>query len=101
MFGDISAWMYAYLGGIRPLESHPGFAEFTVAPQLVDSLAWVRTEHDSPYGTIVIAWIRQGESVKFEVTVPSNTRAHWTSPSLGGRPGERRILEAGHHVFTL
>jgi len=100
MFGDISAWLYRYLGGIRPLEAYPGFEQFTLAPQLVDSLQWVHAEHDSPYGKITSEWTRNGATVEFRVTVPANTVAHWTPPGSRG-PGVGQTLEPGDHRFTL
>jgi alpha-L-rhamnosidase len=73
MFGDISAWFYKYLAGIRPDPKQPGFKHTIIRPYLAPELEWVRAEHESPYGTIHSAWQRQNGQYRLEVHLPANT----------------------------
>ncbi len=75
MFGDISAWMFEYLGGIRPREETPGFEAFTLAPAFIDSLTQVTAQHCSPYGLIRSTWQHSSTSVEWEIMVPANSKA--------------------------
>lgn len=77
MFGDISAWFYKYLAGIRPDPEYPGFKRVIIRPYLPDGLDWVRAEHESPYGMIRSAWQREARGdachYRLEVSLPPNT----------------------------
>jgi len=86
MFGDVSAWFYQYLGGIRLAESVSAvaaaadpaavaFKSFVIRPDPVEGVGWVKAEHDSPYGVIRSSWKKEGASFKLEVDVPVNTTA--------------------------
>jgi alpha-L-rhamnosidase len=86
MFGDVSAWFYQYLGGIRLADSVSpvaakiapetvAFKEFIICPDPVEGLDWVKAEHDSPYGLIRSSWKRAGGVFTLEIDVPVNTRA--------------------------
>jgi alpha-L-rhamnosidase len=92
MFGDISAWMFAYLAGIRPHPDHAGFKRFLIHPHLPAHLDSVRAEYHSPYGVIRSAW-RRGECgrISLEVTVPVNTTTEiWLPTTNAGS-----IMESG------
>ncbi len=86
MFGDFSAWLYQYLGGIRLSDSVSTIAEkvdpnaiafktFIIRPDPVEKLGWVKAEHDSPYGMIRSRWKKEGGKFKLEVEAPVNTSA--------------------------
>jgi alpha-L-rhamnosidase len=86
MFGDVSAWFYQYLGGIRLADGVSAvaskvapeavaFKEFVICPDPVEGLGWVKAEHDSPYGMIRSKWSKERNVFRLEVEVPVNTRA--------------------------
>jgi alpha-L-rhamnosidase len=86
MFGDVSAWWYQYLGGIRLADTvcaiasknSPeaiAFKQIVIAPVPVEGLEWVKAEHDSPYGVIRSQWKKAGGKFKLEIDVPVNTTA--------------------------
>jgi alpha-L-rhamnosidase len=75
MFGDISAWMYKVLAGIRPDPDHPGFRRFTVQPYFAPDINRVDAHHDSPYGRIGVSWQRGHDEINLAVDVPFGTRA--------------------------
>jgi alpha-L-rhamnosidase len=95
MFGDVSAWWYQYLGGIRLADTvsavatsnNPeeiAFKGFVIAPEPVKGLDWVTAEHDSPYGMIRSAWRKEKDHFRLEITVPVNTRATVCLPCAPG-----------------
>ena len=86
MFGDVSAWWYQYLGGIRladgvstiAAKADPNavaFKSFVICPDPVEGLGWVKAEHNSPYGVIRSNWRKKGALFTLEVEIPVNTGA--------------------------
>jgi alpha-L-rhamnosidase len=89
MFGDISAWFFRYLAGIRPDPESPGFKLVIVRPYLADGLDWVKAEHESPYGTVASHWQREGKHFRLEVRLPANTTGLVYLPEM--LPGTGRV----------
>ena len=77
MFGDVSAWLMQYPGGIRLVE--PGFRKFLLAPDIA-GIDWVKAAHESPYGTIRSEWRKEGGRFTWLVEVPPNTTARVILP---------------------
>lgn len=96
MFGDISAWIYKYLGGISPDPEQPGFKHFIIKPHLVSDLKWVNAEHCSPYGRISSKWNVENENFNLEVEIPSESTATVITPDCNSR-----ILEAGKYKIVV
>ena len=88
MFGEVGAWLYKALGGIRPDASAPGFKKIRLEPHFVEGLNGFEATHESPHGQIRSAWVREGAAVRYTVTVPPNTTATL-------RVGNRRATENG------
>jgi alpha-L-rhamnosidase len=93
MFGDISAWFYRHLGGIKPKIESPGFKDFILEPRTDKRLDFVNSEHKSPYGLIVSNWKREGDLVEYHFTIPVNTTAHII---LEGEPINSKSLIKGN-----
>lgn len=75
MFGEIGAWIYKALGGIKPDPEHPGFQNVILQPNFVKDLNSFSATHEGPYGKIVSSWKRQGTTVQLNVEVPPNSTA--------------------------
>jgi alpha-L-rhamnosidase len=75
MFGEINAWYYKALGGIKPDPEYPGFKNVLLQPNFVEALDHFSAEHDGPYGNIYSSWKRENESVIYQVTIPANSSA--------------------------
>ena len=86
MYGDISAWMYQYLGGAEPGFETPGFKHFTLKPNFVPQLSHVKMSHDTPYGELRVEWRRDGKSVVCEIQIPDGCSADLVLP---GKPAEK------------
>lgn len=94
MFGDVSAWFYKALGGIRPDPQAPGFRHFDLRPEFLGDLTWAKAEYDSIRGRIVSHWERGEGGVRYRITVPANTTATVHLPvdaQAGIREGGREV----------
>jgi alpha-L-rhamnosidase len=94
MFGDVSAWFYKALAGIRPDPAAPGFKRFTLRPELVADLTWAKADYDSVRGRIDTRWERRENRFRLELTVPANTTATVHLPARADAP----ILEEGRPI---
>lgn len=85
MFGQIGAWLFKGIGGIRVDEQHPGFKNVLLEPHFMDSLTYFTAEHTSPYGKIISAWQRKGNVIYYDVTIPANSTATINFPIRKGQ----------------
>ena len=96
--GDVLAWCYQYLGGIRLSENvspiatvinpnEVAFRSFLIAPEPVKGLDWVKAEYDSPCGMIRSTWVKDGGLFCLEIEVPVNTIATVCLPVEPGTHG--------------
>jgi alpha-L-rhamnosidase len=95
MFGEIGAWLYKGLGGIHPDPAQPGFKNILLKPHFVKGLNHFEASHESPYGTIVSSWKRNGKKISYKVIVPPGSTATLKLPN-----GTKQ-LEAGTYQFEL
>ncbi|MFA6127865.1 MAG: family 78 glycoside hydrolase catalytic domain [Bacteroidales bacterium] len=75
MFGEIGAWFYKALGGIKPDPDQPGFKNVLLEPHFVKGLTHFEARHTGPYGEIVSSWKREGNKVLYTVVIPPNSTA--------------------------
>lgn len=91
MFGEISAWYYKALGGIKPDPNNPGYKNILLRPNFVSELNHFEASFKGPYGTIVSSWKKSGKKVKYIVTVPPSSTATLVLPQLKGK----KVYESG------
>ncbi|MFT4205329.1 MAG: family 78 glycoside hydrolase catalytic domain [Chitinophagaceae bacterium] len=111
MFGEISAWLYKGLGGIKPDENAPGFKNVVLSPNFVEGLDFFTAEHDGPYGKIISSWKQSHNEIEYDITVPPNSTATVTFPTLKNKSiyldnqqmkdTEPIKVSSGRHVFTI
>lgn len=94
MMGQIDEWFYHSLAGIVPSSS--GFKEFTIQPQVVGDLTWVKANHETLYGNIVVDWKRENGVFYLTVDVPVNTKATLVLPDANNT---KKIVGSGKHSF--
>ena len=82
MFGEISAWYYKALGGIKPDPKNPGFKNVILEPHFVDGLEYFEARHKGPYGEILSSWKRTNNKVLYKISIPPNSTA---TLSLNGK----------------
>ncbi len=114
MFGDVGAWFYKTLAGVRPDPAAPGFRHFVLKPEPVGDLREVRAWHRCPYGRIVSEWRRSGDRFAWRVVIPPGTTATVYVPAdsaadvtEGGRPARAAVgltvlgQRSGRAVFRV
>lgn len=76
-FGAIKAWMYNYSLGIQRDPDCPGFSHFMLKPMPDPSgeMTWTRGHYDSMYGRIRSEWKIEGKGVRYQFSIPANTKA--------------------------
>ena len=95
MFGSISAWFFAWLGGIQPADDAIGFDKIELRPQLVAGLNHVKASYQSLRGPIKVEWERQAGKVALAIEIPVGCTATLHLPS-----GMTKTLESGKHTVT-
>jgi alpha-L-rhamnosidase len=75
MFGEVGAWFYKGLGGIRPDRENPGFKNILLEPHFVPGLNTFTAEHQSRHGKLVCSWKRTNRGIQYTVNIPPNTTA--------------------------
>jgi len=75
LVGDLGIWLYENLAGIKPDPDQPGFKHIIMRPEPVGDLQFVKASHRSPYGLIASDWQKQGDRLRWKITVPVNTTA--------------------------
>ncbi len=79
MLGHLEEWLYTGLGGIR--SAAPGFRRVIIHPEPVDALDHAEVDVKTVRGPIRSAWMRTGEGLLFEVTVPPGITAEIHLPA--------------------
>ena len=69
-WGDVSAWFYIYLAGIRINPSGNDVNEVNISPCFVENLSFVEAEHILPSGRIKVKWVKIGKIIKLDVSIP-------------------------------
>jgi alpha-L-rhamnosidase len=97
MFGEIGAWMYKALGGIKPSAENPGFKNVLLQPNFVKGLDHFSATHKGPHGTISSAWSRTATGLIYIVTIPPNSTATLKLPC----EKNKQLFKDGRSVPTL
>jgi len=108
MFGEIGAWFYKGLGGIKPNEHQPGFKHFVIEPHIAEGLDRFASSFDSPYGKIQSNWERDGAAVIFSIVVPPNSNAtfkwpkdKWKNATIGSDENQSGVMELASGSYKL
>lgn len=95
MFGEIGAWAYRTLAGIKPDETAPGFSHILFSPKFPNGLNSVSCTYQSLYGPVTIDWKRKGKDILLTVGLPVNTTARVTLNK------EIELRQAGKHTIVI
>lgn len=80
MFGEVGAWLYRGLAGIRPCEEAPGFREVTIRPYFPDGLDSLIVSRQTDFGILETSWHRINNHIEYTVSVPPAMTAHISLP---------------------
>jgi len=103
MFGEIGAWYYKGIGGIKVDPKAPGFKNVLLAPNFVPGLDHFESAHTGPYGKILSNWKRKGNAVEYSVTIPANSTGTVTFPSINGKKvyADGKLVEVANGLKIL
>jgi alpha-L-rhamnosidase len=108
LLGDLLSWYYESLGGIQTDKTEVGFKKIILKPIFPEGLNFVKTSHQSPYGLIKSEWKKDGNNMKWKVSIPANTTADIVLPQsfallLNGKKIDKDLLKTGISgiLFTL
>ncbi len=93
MHSGFAYFLYAYIGGIRPLK--PGFAAFEIKPCNYAAIPSATVSHVCPYGEIRVAFDRADGKTTYHLTIPANTVAHFRAG------GCDEVLGSGTHTRVV
>jgi alpha-L-rhamnosidase len=73
-FGDVAAWQFRYLAGIRPQEDHPGFSQLLLKPLPLGGLTRLDAEYLLPQNrTLKIHWECADNVFRYRVSCDKTT----------------------------
>lgn len=75
MMGSVDSWFYKYILGITPNIQYPAFEQFNIKPIIFDSLTFAEGELATEKGVIKVAWKKNGNMLKLDITIPVNSTA--------------------------
>jgi alpha-L-rhamnosidase len=110
MFGEIGAWLYKALGGIKPDSASPGFSNILLQPHFVDGLDSVNVVYNSVKGEIRSSWKKTATGTRYEINIPANTTATLTLNIPSNKnlfhnniiSGKSTLqLSSGRHLFII
>lgn len=100
MFGEIGAWMYKALGGLKTTEQAPGFQVILLEPEFPKKLNQFTCRYESVWGPVESGWVRNGKSLVYKVTIPPGATGRLRMPAQANTKTRYTELGSGVHVFT-
>ena len=79
-YGAIGSWLVERAGGIQRNPKYPGYKEFIIAPEMSDSLDFMRASFQCNYGKIESFWTCDSKSPLMGFEIPANTKAEIKTP---------------------
>lgn len=92
-FGAIADWLHRVVAGLAP--AAPGYREVLFRPRPAGDLHAASARHESPYGTVAIAWRRNKDELSVDLVIPTGARG-----VLDLEGCEPVALGSGHHQAT-
>jgi alpha-L-rhamnosidase len=75
MLGHILEWFYSGLAGIRQQDDAVAYDKIVIVPAFETDISHVNASFHSPYGAITSKWVKQGNGLKLDVSIPVNATA--------------------------
>ena len=79
-YGAIAEWMYRVIAGIDALE--PGYKRIALRPRPGGGYTHAKATFNSIMGKIVSSWRMTNEGITYEFTIPANTSALLSIPTM-------------------
>ena len=90
-YGSVADWVYGVACGINTVEEKPGFEEIIIEPHPTKKLNHLSAKIETVNGTVASAWYKEGDSFRYEITVPTKATIIIDGKSF--------TVEKGSYVF--
>jgi alpha-L-rhamnosidase len=97
MLGSVDAWFYRFLAGIQIDPSTPGWQQIRIKPHILGDLQFASASLQTVRGLVSSRWTKGYNSLEFQVTVPVNSQAIVSVPTIGLEHGV--IKESGTVIW--
>jgi alpha-L-rhamnosidase len=94
LLGDLIVWYYENLAGIKTSPDRPAFNQIEMNPVFPNGLDHVTASYRSMYGVIKSDWQKKDNKLKWNITVPGNSKATIYVPATS----DRQVLEGGKKI---
>jgi alpha-L-rhamnosidase len=98
MFGSIGTYFYEFLAGIDRAANAPGYTRLRIAPNVVRDLQYASGSIETIRGAAASNWMRDGDTLRLQVTVPFGSTAEVVLPNLNLR--NATVTEGGKPVWS-
>ena len=120
-YGSVGDWLYGGIGGLKAVESTPGYKRFVFKPSVHSLMDYAFVSHQTLYGEIKTGWKSFDGFDEYYITVPENTEAEIVFPprvmvfekdstldkvdgiiNIENMPNEQRaIIGSGSYIFKV
>jgi len=100
-WGDISAWYYTYLAGMRINPTARDVNEVNIAPLFPQDMNRVDAAHTLPAGELQVAWTRVGDTMELSISAPEALHGCISLP-VGWQFADgdsQKILQSGKYTI--
>ncbi len=80
-WGDVSAWFYIYLAGMRLNPTGRDVNEVNLTPCFVEGLDSVSARETLPAGELTVEWRRTGDGIRLTLSVPAGVHGELRLPA--------------------
>lgn len=81
LLGDLLAWMYEDLAGIKSHKIRGGFKWLWMKPNPTEDLTYTKASHKTPYGWVNSDWTLKDGIFTWKISIPANSRANILLPA--------------------
>ena len=100
-WGDVSAWFYTYLAGMRINPTARDIRQLNIAPVFPSTMTQVKANHQLPFGEVSVSWARMGEEIELCVEVPQEVRGRILLPPDWAFVQGGRAISLQSGVYSL
>jgi alpha-L-rhamnosidase len=81
LLGDLLAWVFEDVAGIKSHPNQKGFRWLWMKPHPAENLTFVKASHKTPYGLVKSEWKLENGIFVWKITIPPTSRANILVPA--------------------
>lgn len=89
VWGDVSAWFYRIIGGLREINRNKIF----IKPEIIPQMDFAEAEYRNGFGSVRVAWKREEEKIQLTL--------HVTGEMICRVYGQEESYGKGTYNFTV